>query len=318
MKITATAPAKLNLSLDIIGKSANGYHEILTLFQAIDLEDKLHFKFSPDLQDQVSLSLKPTGSKPTDFPLDDRNLISRAIKLFLAEYSDRTPVKIEVEIEKNIPIGAGLAGGSSNAGATLIVLNRYFGLPFTESALSDLASQLGSDVAFCLKGGLAIGRGYGEKLQALSLNLDQYFVLIKPSTISISTPWAYAAYDRAIGSSYIGVEEAERNLNKLIGQIENRSPSFSNCFEPVIYTEFPILADIKQRLIDLGCLDAHLTGSGPTIYGLVKNKEQGNQVLKNMLAADWQKQTILEGWLVSTIGHGAQVQDHEFSLKNST
>ncbi len=327
MQISVIAPAKLNLSLDILGKNDNGYHEIITLFQAIDLQDKLSFKFSQSKQDETVLSLNPRGAQPTLFPLDASNLISRAIKLFLAQCGDRSFLKIEVEIEKNIPIGAGLAGGSTNAAAALIALNQYFGVRYTDTILGVLAAQLGSDVAFCLQGGLAIGRGRGEKLEKLDLNLNQYFVLVKPRAIAISTPWAYTAFDQANGASYIKLAQAEAKLKNLITEIEYQRTPFWNCFEPVIYGRYPILTPIKKYLLDLGCLDVHLTGSGPTIYGLVNDKEQGNEVLKNILATDFspcsrksmskdqQKEIILEGWLARTIGHGVQVLDPELSSR---
>jgi len=101
-------------------------------------------------------------------------------------------------LKKNIPIGAGLAGGSSNAAATLLVLNHYFSKPFENTVLNEMAAELGSDVAFCLRGGLAIGRGYGEKLQKLPSPIPGHFILIKPKAISISTPWAYNIFDQLV------------------------------------------------------------------------------------------------------------------------
>ncbi len=327
MQLIVSCPAKLNLSFDIIGKDTNGYHQLITLFQAIDLQDKLTFAIAPAKENAVLLLLASASAQSTPLPLDDSNLINKAIKLFLSRLFQSTPVKVTVTIEKNIPIEAGLAGGSSNAAATLLALNHYFNRPFVDTSLMEMATQLGSDVAFCLGGGLAIGRGYGEKLQKLPSPLPGYFVLIKPKSISISTPWAYDIFDQSVNFSYTEPEQAEAKLTDLIQRLSGQAPSsipeggepiqfFWNCFEPVIFKEFPVLAQIQQSLLDLGCLEAHLTGSGPTIYGLVKNKEQGQAVLKGICSMQeyMQPGIMIQGWLAKSIGHGVQIL-HEGSYE---
>jgi len=342
MQLIVSSPAKLNLSFDIIGRDTNGYHQLVTLFQAIDLEDKLTFTIEQAKANTVllllgSASAQSATAQSIPLPLDESNLINKAIKLFLSRLFQSIPAKITVTIEKNIPIEAGLAGGSSNAAATLLALNHYFGNPFIEVSLLEMASELGSDVAFCLTGGLAIGRGYGEKLQRLPSPLPGHFVLIKPKSISISTPWAFSIFDQSLGFSYTSEDQAETNLKNLIkhlnGQLNSPAPYsipkpgeasqlrqtsqlFWNCFEPVIFKEFPVLTQIRQSLLDLGCLEAHLTGSGPTIYGLVKNKEQGEQVLKSILDMHEYRQPgiMIQGWLAKSIGHGPKIL-HEGSYE---
>jgi 4-diphosphocytidyl-2-C-methyl-D-erythritol kinase len=263
----------------------------------------------------IVLSLASANEGITPLPLDENNLIYRAIKLFLSRLFQSIPLKISVTIEKNIPIGAGLAGGSSNAAATLLVLSHYFDRPFDDINLLEMASELGADVAFCLYGGLAIGRGYGEKLQKLSSSFSGYFVLIKPKSISISTPWAYSTFDQSVNFSYLNEVEAELRLKNLIKQLDGMAPYmvldsshtdyFWNAFEPVIFKEFPVLAKIQEGLLNLDCREAHLTGSGPTIYALVESKEHGEKVLKGMLSSDWG--IMIQGWLAQSINHGPRI-----------
>jgi len=314
-QLIVSSPAKLNLSFDITGRDANGYHQLLTLFQAINLQDKISFIIKQAKANDVVLSLASANDEIMPLPLDENNLIYKTIKLFLSRLFHSDPLKISVTIEKNIPIGAGLAGGSSNAAATLLVLSHYFNRPFDNINLLEMASELGADVPFCLYGGLAIGRGYGEKLQKLSSSFSGYFVLIKPKPISISTPWAYNTFDQSVNFSYLNEAEAELRLKNLIKQLDGMAPymvldanhtnCFWNAFEPVIFKEFPLLAKIREGLLNLGCREAHLTGSGPTIYALVESKEHGEKVLKEMLSSDWG--IMIQGWSVQSINHGPRI-----------
>ncbi len=330
--VSAIAPAKINLSFDILRLRKDGYHDIITLFQSVSLYDTLTFKFLPEVKAlpshnpktisiAISLSKMSCAVDIEHFPLDKQNSISKAIELFYSQMPSKTSISIEIEVEKKIPIGAGLAGGSSDAAATLLALNAYFNNVFSTEKLLQLASQIGSDVAFCLVGGLAIGRGRGELLQRMNFPVDQHFVLVKPRSTFISTPWAYKTYDEAMKASF-GMNAKSENVtesdiehviqiisNKEISDISAQRPIFWNAFEPVIFKEYSLLAKIKERLLDSGCLEAHMTGSGPTVYGLVKNKEEGERVLSSILErkAGETKEIILDAWLTHTIGHGAQV-----------
>jgi 4-diphosphocytidyl-2-C-methyl-D-erythritol kinase len=195
--ISVAAPAKINLYFDILNKREDGYHEILTLFQALDLQDKLTFTFTKanhlrvvgnkSYDIDIFLKKKDKAIREELFPLNDDNSIAKAINIFLSSLSYKPLVKIKVEIEKNIPIGAGLAGGSTDGAASLFALNHYFNKPFLPEELLKMASLIGSDVSFCLSGGLAIGRGRGEYLEDLDVSPKYHFVhlgLIE-STISL-------------------------------------------------------------------------------------------------------------------------------------
>lgn len=332
--VAVAAPAKINLCFDIVARREDGYHEINTLFQAIELHDLIRFKFSPR---QSNLEITPTAEnspitlnksdsciEPAHFPIDENNSISQTIKLFLAQLPNRPAVSIQVQIEKNIPIGAGLAGGSSDAAATLIALNHYFDSPLSESKLIQLAAQIGSDVAFCLSGGLAVGRGRGEQLEKVDLNLDYHLILVKPRSIHISTPWAYNMYDQFIESGSSANTLPSHSVSdallalKFQPQLDKQTHVFANAFEPIIFKEYPLLAEIKNNLLNLGCLAAHLTGSGPTIYGLVRSEQDGQRILKSIHGISIEdssdiaetkedKALILDAWLTKCIGHGARI-----------
>jgi 4-diphosphocytidyl-2-C-methyl-D-erythritol kinase len=328
--VSVLAPAKINLYLDILSKRADGYHEILTVFQTLDLHDKLTFEFSAEDNLQVihpgSNEIKICLLEGQDFiekplfPLDGENSISQAIKIFLAALPDKPAIKTKVEIEKNIPIGAGLAGGSTDAAATLVALNHYFNNPITNDKLLDLASQIGSDVSFCLLGGTAIGRGRGEQLEALAEKPKYYFVLVKPRSLSVSTPWAYEIYDQFIESQ--NADEVNRHsLSKLLlalkydSKIETEADLFWNAFQQVIFKEYPILAEIQKRLLDFGCLSVHLAGSGPTVCGLVRNEEEGQRILKEIKSISIEKnansqsnrEIVIDAWLTKTMDKGANI-----------
>ncbi len=329
--VSVFAPAKINLYFDILSKRADGYHEILTLFQALDLHDILTFEFSAeDNTSAESDEIKITLAKGQDsienmlFPSDNKNSISHAIKLFLSALPAKPNMKIKIEVEKNIPIGAGLAGGSTDAAATLVALNHYFNQPFTNDKLLDLASQVGSDVSFCLLGGTAIGSGRGEQLEALIEKPEYHFVLVKPRSLSVSTPWAYAMYDQFIESQ--NADELEpHSISKLLSalkfdsKIEKHATLFWNAFQSIIFKEYPILVEIKKRLMDLGCISAHLTGSGPTIYGLVGNEEEGQRILKEIQSrsiesnADYQsyQEKMVDTWLTKSMDKGVHILPHK-------
>lgn len=324
--VSVVAPAKLNLYFDILGKREDNYHEIITVFQAIDLQDVLTFNFTQidtGLSNKIEISLtqKPDYIESDLFPLDDDCSIAQATKIFLAAMPSKPSVNLKVEVEKNIPIGAGLAGGSTDAAATLIALNHFFNNPFTEIKLVNLASQIGSDVAFCIIGGKAIGRGRGEQLEKMVSNNQYNFIVVKPRSISVSTPWAYKAYDQFIRSEIIEEIKPHSISNILLAlkfkaDIEKQSKYFWNAFEEVICKEYPILAEIKNELLKLGCITAHLTGSGPTIYGLIENADEGKVILgklekivfKNPNAKDFaHNQIIIDAWLTKTIDQGAHI-----------
>ena len=172
--------AKINLGLMLLSKRADGYHDIATLFQMIDLHDTLHFEKSDHL-----CSIEVSGIQ---VPADQSNLIHKTMMLMQQQFSIKGG--IHVHIEKQIPVGGGLGGGSSNAAMTLLAVNQLYQLSLKEKILHELGMQIGSDVPFFLKGKTALGLGRGEQLEPLEIPSDYWLVLLFPD-ISISTAWAY-------------------------------------------------------------------------------------------------------------------------------
>ncbi len=254
------ACAKINLGLKILGKRPDGYHEICSLVQSIDLADVLRFERA----EQNGL----TCSDP-EIPTDGTNLVLRAMALFADQLQDGyRPYR--VHLEKNVPVGAGLGGGSADAAATLRALNILHGNPLDAEALRALAAQLGSDIPFLIEGGTALMRGRGEKLQPLQWRGDVFYVLVYPN-IAVGTAWAYAQvkpiltdnnpYLRFIGSLSGGCVDCRDLLEVL-----------ENDFLPVVDGAYPIVATLRSHLDQAGACATSMSGSGSTVYGIFDDR----------------------------------------------
>ena len=257
--------AKINLGLQVLNRRNDGYHNIHSLILEIDLFDKIIINQS----NKFELSVE--GPEYCSFPLDQTNLIYKAYNLF----KTLNPIEINYKIHviKNIPLGAGLGGGSSNAAAILLALNRLHGNQFSSKKLESISKSLGSDVPFFIKGKLQLVEGVGEILLSLENNVFQelFFILVIPK-IHISTQWAY------------------KKLNKSL-QYKNKRPKFSpiskpmnwklfeNDFERVIHETYPEIGQIKAALQDAGALYAGLSGSGSTVFGVFDNHQKAKLIL---------------------------------------
>lgn len=313
--VKTLAPAKINLTFDILGLLPGGYHEVITLLQSIDLEDELTFEFSQAEELSVSISCDTVPAKI--FPTDDSNLISKAAKLFVAEWRSRKAdsgmqaefLKIKVQVEKVIPIGAGLAGGSADAAATLVALNHVYGMPFSADEMNELAAQLGADVPFCLQGGTAVGTHRGDRLQALPEAADTtlFYCVVKPRALSVSTPWAFKKYDEFTGTlskpdcAAASQALADSDLPKAIS-------AFGNVFEPVIFAQLEQLQPLKDKLVQLGAWCCHLSGSGPALYAVVANREHAHYIRRKVMKND--DDGFEYGSAFSSFEYGPPIQFH--------
>lgn len=315
--IQAISPAKLNLTFDIKGLMSDGYHEVETLLQSVDLQDELVFTLSPADQLNVEISLDGGGS--SEFPLNDTNLIAKAAKLFVQE-SGVKPFGLHVAVTKFIPIGAGLAGGSANGAATLVALNYAFDSPFGPQDLLSLGSRLGADVPFCIQGGTAIGTGRGDILQAIACDTTLFFCIVKPRKLSVSTPWAYGIYDEFTGKvKRPHLQNAANSMCK--ADLDQAVKSFGNVFEPPIFEKMPELIDLQKSLIELGCWYCQLSGSGPALFAIVPDREMAHYVRRKVLHNDdsgfdyFSAQPTaefgppFEFHIAQSVSHGARVVD---------
>ncbi|ADY74070.1 4-diphosphocytidyl-2-C-methyl-D-erythritolkinase [Desulfurobacterium thermolithotrophum DSM 11699] len=260
MKLILPSPAKINLSLWVKGKRVDGYHEIITVMHTINLMDIISLLPS----NRLELSIKGNSS----LPLDKSNLIIKACKLF-QEATGIKP-KVKIKLEKKIPVGAGLGGGSSNAATTLKGLNLMYDKPLSDEKLQEIAAELGSDVPFFLKGGLAIAYGRGEKLKHYTKS-DFKILLIYPG-FSCLTKEVYENLPSIIRTE-ITVEAAERLIvSPLInGKFEEVENNMENDLELSNSPCVKRVLKIKEQLVKFG-LKPLMSGSGSSIFSIIKDE----------------------------------------------
>lgn len=251
------APAKVNLFLEVLGKRPDGYHDIHSLFQSVSLFDRLTFSRN-DSPGECALVASGTHAVPTD----SSNLVVRAYAMMAEKFDLRGGMAID--LEKRIPVAAGLAGGSSDAAATIVATNVLFDLGLTFEEMAELSLKIGSDVPFFFSSGQAIVTGRGENIQNVDLPTDYWLVLVTPN-FPISTADSYAQLDLTLTKQVGGVSFCScKALRELIESLKDRG----NDFEKVHLGSFPDLAKIKDGLLDKGAHLARLSGSGPTVFGL--------------------------------------------------
>ena len=255
--LTLSAHAKLNLTLDILGRRPDGYHELRMVMQTVSLCDHV----SVTLTERSGITCRVTGA---DLPCDERNLAVKAALCFLEE-TGHAGQGMLIEINKRIPVGAGMGGGSSDAAAVLRALNRLYGDVLDREQLRCLSERIGSDVPFCVWGGTALASGRGEKLEALPDMPDCRFIICKPE-FSISTPELFRKLDEIklrCHPDTAGLVEAIRQ-----GQLAQISRRMYNVFEDVDDRRMRTVADIKSTLLDHGALGAVMTGTGSAVFGV--------------------------------------------------
>ena len=256
-KLCLRANAKINLFLEVLDKRPDGYHNIETVFQSIDLYDVV------TLHESASGVVEIRCDDP-QVPLDSSNLAYRAAEL-LSEESGKYR-GVEIHILKRIPVGAGLAGGSTDAAAALVGLNELWGLGYGVDHLLRLGGRLGADVPFCIMGGTALGRGRGDELTGLASFSGIPVVIANPG-FQVSTGWAYGS----LGN--LGLTRVKKNGNILVGKMQQRDvpnvgKKLFNIFESVVLEEYPPVRRIKEEFMRAGASGALMTGSGPTVFAL--------------------------------------------------
>ena len=270
------ANAKINLYLDVISRRDDGFHDIKTVMHSVSLSDDVTVMYSSSDTKNIRISLK--GNK--FLPSDDKNLAYRAAKLYLD--SAGKGANIDIILDKRIPVAAGLAGGSSDAAATLRAMNKVFDKMFSEKALFKMAEKLGSDVPYCLYGKTALCEGRGEIITKLpdTLKLN---VIIAIANEHVSTPAAYLELD-GIYSCFDGSVKTggEEHFESLMRSFSSGNLSFGNMFnifESAVLPKCIGASSIKNRLIELGAQAALMSGSGPSVFGLFENENAAGKAL---------------------------------------
>ena len=251
------AYAKINLTLDILGKREDGYHEIESVMQQITLCDDVEI----DVETGEDWKLECDWE---EVPTDSSNLAWKAAGLFYKSIG-KDPQGITIRITKRIPMGAGLAGGSADAAAVLRALNRHEGDPYTIWDLARLSAKVGSDVPFCVLGGTCLATGRGEILTQL-LPMPQCFYCIAKPEFSVSTPELYAAFDRA----EVVYHPDNKGMQKSLDQhdLMHVAGYVGNVMEPIVSAEHPEIQEIKTVMNDCGASGTAMTGSGSAVYGI--------------------------------------------------
>lgn len=273
LEVVLRTSAKVNLALEVLGKRGDGYHEIATVLQAVDLFDRLKLEAA----DTLSLH-----TDDPDLPTDDGNLVMRAARLLQKAAGIEAGARIR--LTKRIPVAAGLGGGSSDAAATLWGLHRLWRLRWPRARLQELAVELGMDVPFFLGAGRAVARGRGEQLAALPGGGGYALVLVNPR-VPLSTREVYGRVPAGWHAAPTGTErviEALRTRN--VGKV---AAALTNNLESVVEPVLPVIGRMKAALLAAGALGAIMSGSGPTVFGMARSLDHARQIRIRVSRAGW-------------------------------
>jgi 4-diphosphocytidyl-2-C-methyl-D-erythritol kinase len=281
------APAKLNLRLKVTGRRPDGYHELVSLMVPVDICDVLEFQVHPEKTELVWEGLP--------VPSDENNLVLKAARAFFGR--SRLKGGVLARVTKNIPVAAGMGGGSSDAAATLLSLNHLWSRPLSLETLRELALQLGADVPFFLEPRPSIARGVGEILEPIDPWPEFWYLIVTPR-FQVSTAWVF-------GNLRMGLTSNE--YDRIKGQLRKESLVISqfleNDLESVTSAKFPILNRIKNTLLDAGAEGALMTGSGPSVFGVFGSKRQAEQAIEKIVPHDFGMVLLATNWKERVIQH---------------
>jgi 4-diphosphocytidyl-2-C-methyl-D-erythritol kinase len=264
------APAKINWFLKIVGKRDDGFHNIISLMQCVNLYDSLVIEHADSIDIMTDL----------DIPLHD-NIVYKTINI-LKKHAHCTK-GARIQLKKKIPVGAGLGGGSSDAAYVLSGLNNFWGLQLSNAELNAIAAETGSDVPFFLNGTSALVEGRGEKVTPIKIQSSIMLLLVKPP-VSVSTAWAYTSFDR-----FHTDKLTKKPFDiKLFCQALNRKDFTSlgkmldNDLEKVVAERYPVVSEIRQKLTRAGAVISGMSGSGSTVFGVFENKDKADAAAKTL------------------------------------
>jgi len=272
--IVRTSPAKINLFLEVSGKRSDGYHEIFSWMHTVDLSDHVTVAHS-------SLEHCTLRTRDTTIPFGKRNLCIKAYDAICEETGLKE--KVEITLEKSIPLGSGLAGGSSNAASVLVCLNELFELGIDDDRLRKISADIGSDVPFFITGGSALALGRGTDIRPLPTFPDPVWLVIAKSEVSVSTGDAYKWIKKNYGDRR--PDEKELATRVEAGDLEYVCDMAYNAFEEVICNRYPVVREIEERLKSEGCMATLMTGSGSAVFGICENRAAAENIASSM--SDW-------------------------------
>ena len=306
--LIAEAHAKINLHLEVLGIRTDGFHELAMVMQSINLSDKLKMIKSED----NTITLRSNNNEISN---SEDNLIIRAAMLLRNEVGNRK-LGVDIELEKNIPIGAGLAGGSTDAAATLVGLNKLWNLNLEINELENISKEIGSDIPFCISGGRQICLGRGELLEKLKINqFDLGIILVKDPSIQISTPIAYKKYKEQHSYTYLKDDrdfEIRRNIIRSIDWSDqflfNNQSGIQNDLQKIVCPMAPEVEKSLKLLSGLpGSRLVSMSGSGPSCFALFPNYDEANKVLKEHFNEF--ERAGLSAWACSMMSNGVLLEN---------
>ena len=256
------ALAKINLGLDVLRRREDGYHELRMIMQTINMYDQL------DMEISRRPGIRITTNLPF-VPVNENNLVHKAAKLLMDEFEIQEG--LTVDLQKFIPVAAGMAGGSSDAAAALVGINRLFKLGLSQKELMDRAVNIGADVPYCVMRGTALAEGIGEKLTRIT-QVPDCFVLIGKPGINVSTKAAYESLQLDKISSHPDIDGMIGDIER--GDLLAMTQKMGNVFEPGIIEKYPVIGEIKALMESHGALKAMMSGSGPTVFGIFDDREK--------------------------------------------
>jgi len=280
------SPCKVNLLLNILGKRADGFHELETVMLPIGIYDEMSFA-------RAGSGLQLTCSHP-ELPADSKNLVHRAATSFLAAANITDGVRIH--LQKNLPLAGGIGGGSANAAVTFSALNELFGSPLPREKLHELAAALGSDVPFFLYDRPALATGRGEQVQPLEIFpalRGRAFLLVHPG-FGISTPWSYQNLARFPEALNGHAGRAQRLISLLQGDLKTAAKEFYNSLEAPAFFKFPVLQLYQEFLRENGAIGSLMSGSGSTTFAIAEDLAAADA-----LAEKFKSQFGNNGWLAT-------------------
>lgn len=281
-EIKLKAKAKINLGLDVLRKREDGYHEVRMIMQTIPLYDKLTIRTAEDdaqIRVQTNLHFLPVG---------EDNLVYKAAKLLMDEFQIKQG--LEIELVKYIPVAAGMAGGSSDAAATLVGVNKLFELGLSTEKLMERGVKIGADVPFCVMRGTALAEGIGEKLTPLPPMPKCHILIAKPG-IHVSTKFVYGNLRANELKEHPDIDGQIRALK--CGDLSELARLMGNVLETVTIPEYPVIRRIKDTMKEYGALNAMMSGSGPTVFGLFEDEEAAKEAYRVLSGGEDAKQVYL-------------------------
>lgn len=279
--ISLKALAKINLGLDVVRRREDGYHEVRMIMQTIHLYDRLRISKTKNKGIEIHSNL-------SYLPVNENNLVYKAGQLLMDEFDIKEGVR--VDLLKRIPVAAGMAGGSTDAAAMLYGMNQLYGLKLSRSALMERGVKIGADVPYCLMRGTALAEGIGEELTQLPPMIKCPILIAKPQ-ISVSTKFVYQ-------NLKLDENTVHPDIDALIWDIKKKdlqavAGDLGNVLESVTIPSYPIIADIKAKMMESGAMNALMSGSGPTVFGIFADENQAKRAYEKMKDSGLARQVYL-------------------------